>query len=119
MWFSKMPVSSILVLGVSIPPHQHGHRRGRPSYVFVLVHSIRPRYGRGTAQPPTLAAPEAAGPGLAGPGFPSNKRHYRCASKKTIRIDTFLAGALQLIENGADFCSVSAHSAIGIDSLVS
>src|SRR5208337_5091236 len=54
--FSKMPVSSILVLGVSNPHHHKGDRHGRPSYVLVLVHAIRPRSGRRTAQPPSLAA---------------------------------------------------------------
>src|SRR5208283_3382055 len=69
--FSKMPVSSILVLGVSNPHHHKGDRHGRPSYVLVLVHAIRPRSGRRTAQPPSLAGPEAATPGAAGSGYPS------------------------------------------------
>src|SRR5208283_1131385 len=69
--FSKMPVSSILVLGVSNPHHHKGDRHGRPSYVLVLVHAIRPRSSRRTAQPPSLAGPEAATPGAAGSGYPS------------------------------------------------
>ena len=76
--FSKKPVSSILVLGVSIPHHHKGDRHGRPSYVFVFVHAIRPRPrhgtaqrpGRGTARRSSLASPEAATPGAAGTGCP-------------------------------------------------
>ncbi len=45
--FSKMPVSSMLVLGLSIPHHQKGDRHGLPGYVLVLFHAIRPRSGRG------------------------------------------------------------------------
>jgi hypothetical protein len=47
--FSKMPVSSMLVLGVSNPHHHEGDRHGRPSYVLVLVYAIRAQPGRGTA----------------------------------------------------------------------
>ncbi len=69
--FSKMPVSSMLVLGVSNPHHHEGDRHGRPSYVLVLVYAIRPQSGRGTAQPPSLAGPEAATPAMPRLGCPS------------------------------------------------
>src|SRR5271163_1228563 len=72
--FSKTPVSSILVLGVSIPHHHKGDRHGRPSYVLVLVHAIRPRSGRGTARPSSVSGPEAATPGAAGSGHPGTCR---------------------------------------------
>src|SRR5260370_23805463 len=76
--FSKKPVSSILVLGVSIPHHKEGDRHGRPSYVFVFVHAIRPqprhetapRPIRGTARRSSLASPGAATPGAAGTSAP-------------------------------------------------
>ena len=72
--FSKMPVSSMLVLGLSIPHPHKGNRHGRPSYVLVHIHAIRPRPGCGTAQPPCVASPEVAAPGAAGFVCPGPRR---------------------------------------------
>ena len=50
--FTKTPVSSMLVLGVTIPHHHHGDRHGRPSYLLVFAYAIPRRAGRRPARPP-------------------------------------------------------------------